>query len=56
SPCAAAATIALRNGGRLASCTVSGEGLVDDSVAVIVEVSSPMAARAAARAGDAITQ
>jgi secretion/DNA translocation related TadE-like protein len=56
SPCAAAANIALRNGGRLASCTVSGDGLVDFSVAVTVEVSSPMTARAAARAGDAISQ
>jgi secretion/DNA translocation related TadE-like protein len=56
SPCAAAADIALRNGGRLASCTVSGDGLVDFSVAVTVEVSSPMTARAEARAGDAIPQ
>jgi secretion/DNA translocation related TadE-like protein len=56
SPCPAAANIALRNGGRLTSCTVSGEGLVDFSVAVTIEVSSPMTARAVARAGDAVPQ
>jgi secretion/DNA translocation related TadE-like protein len=56
SPCAAAAGIALSNGGHLASCTVSGADGADLSVAVTVEVSSPMTARAAARAGAVIDQ
>jgi secretion/DNA translocation related TadE-like protein len=51
SPCAAAAEIAGRNGGRLATCTLIGE-----SVNVTVEVASPMPARASARAGSGAAQ
>jgi secretion/DNA translocation related TadE-like protein len=50
-PCGAAAQIALRNGGRLASCVLIGE-----SVSVTVDVASPMPAHAAARAGEATPQ
>jgi secretion/DNA translocation related TadE-like protein len=46
-PCAAAAEIAFRNGARLAGCTLTGE----TQVGVTVEVTSPMAAHAKARAG-----
>jgi secretion/DNA translocation related TadE-like protein len=56
SPCAAAAGIALRNGGRLAACVVSGADSAEVSVAVTVEVSGPMPAHAAARAGAAVAQ
>jgi secretion/DNA translocation related TadE-like protein len=46
-PCAAAAEIAFRNGARLTGCTLTGE----TQVGVTVEVTSPMAAHAKARAG-----
>jgi secretion/DNA translocation related TadE-like protein len=52
SPCAAAAEIALRNGGHLAACTLRGE----TEVSVTVEVTSPMAASAKARAGSVTDQ
>ena len=46
SPCAAAADVAHANAGRLVACAVAGE-----AVEVTVEVESPIAARATAKAG-----